>query len=189
MAKHPQFAKYLSVVAGAALATSAWASARDEVRVDSGALKGVVAGKIVSFKGVPYAAPPVGDLRWRAPQPPASWQGVRAADRFGAMCMQTADPFARAAELPPQSEDCLTLNVWTAASSPSAKLPVMVWIHGGSFSNGTGAAPVCDGSSLAGQGVVVVTLNYRLGRFGFFAHLRSLARRRRDPSPTTACWT
>ena len=146
------------------------AFAGDEVRIDTGVLKGVVAGETFSFKGIPYAAPPVGDLRWRAPQPPASWQGVRVADRPGAMCMQTADPFARAAELPPQSEDCLTLNVWTAASSRAAKLPVMVWIHGGSFSNGTGAAPVYDGSSLASHGVVVVTLNYRLGRFGFFAH-------------------
>jgi para-nitrobenzyl esterase len=146
------------------------AFAGDEVRIDTGVLKGAVAGGVASFKGIPYAAAPVGDLRWRAPQPPASWQGVRAADSFGAMCMQSADPFANAAELPPMSEDCLTLNVWTAARSPSAKLPVMVWIHGGSFHNGTGAAPVCDGSSLARQGVVVVTLNYRLGRFGFFAH-------------------
>jgi para-nitrobenzyl esterase len=170
MAQDPQLATYLSVVASAALATSAWADTRDEVRVDSGSLKGVVAGEIASFKGISYAAPPVGDLRWRAPRPPVSWQGVRAADRPGAMCMQTADQFARAAELPQQSEDCLTLNVWSPASSPSARLPVMVWIHGGSFSNGTGAAPVYDGSALAGHGVVVVTLNYRLGRFGFFAH-------------------
>jgi para-nitrobenzyl esterase len=173
MAPHPRLAKYLSVVASAALAswtaTAALASSRDEVRVDSGSLKGVVADEIVSFKGIPYASPPVGALRWRAPQPAESWQGVRAADRAGAMCMQTADLMARAAELPPQSEDCLTLNVWTTAGSPS-KLPVMVWIHGGSFSNGTGAAAVYDGSALAGHGVVVVTLNYRLGRFGFFAH-------------------
>lgn len=169
MAHHPRFAKYLSIVAGAVLSTSALANARDDVRIDSGALKGVVAGDVVSFKGIPYAAPPVGNLRWRPPQPPASWQGVRAADRSGAMCMQTADA-ARAAELPPQSEDCLTLNVWAPMSKTSARLPVMVWIHGGSFSSGTGAAPVYDGSALARRDVVVVTLNYRLGRFGFFAH-------------------
>ena len=146
------------------------AFAGDEVRIDTGVLKGVVAGNVASFKGIPYAAPPVGDLRWRSPQSPAPWQGIRAADQPGAMCMQTSDPFAGTAKPPPQSEDCLTLNVWTAASSRSAKLPVMVWIHGGSFHNGTGAAPVYDGSALAGNGVVVVTLNYRLGRFGFFAH-------------------
>ena len=96
---------------------------------------------------------------------------------------------ARAAELPPQSEDCLKLNVWTAAGSPSAKLPVMVWIHGGSFSNGTGAAPVYDGSALAGHGVVVVTLNYASVASVSSPIPRSRARRRRDPSRITVCWT
>jgi para-nitrobenzyl esterase len=157
--------KFLSVIAGVVLAVSMTAHASDEVRIDAGALKGVVAGETLAFKGIPYAAPPVGNLRWRAPQPVAPWQGVRSAERPGAMCMQT---IGAAAKLPPQSEDCLTLNVWAPAKVASA--PVMLWIHGGSFSSGTGAAPTYDGSALARRGVVVVTLNYRLGYFGFFAH-------------------
>jgi len=149
------------------LATSAGAA--DVVRVDAGALKGVTAGDVTSFKGVPYAQPPVGPLRWRAPEPAAHWTGVRVADRYGAICMQklSADNGVGPG---PASEDCLTLNVFAPAGKAHAPLPVMVWIHGGGFVNGSGTAALYDGSALARQGVVVVTLNYRLGRFGFFAH-------------------
>jgi para-nitrobenzyl esterase len=166
MAQHPGF---LSVVASAALASlpvaCLAAQARDEVRIDTGVLKGVVAGDTISFKGIPFAAPPVGNLRWRAPQPAIPWQGARIADRFGAICMQTIE-----GGVPAPSEDCLTVNAWTPANPTSARLPVIVWIHGGSFSGGSGAAPIYDGSALARRGIVLVTLNYRLGRFGFFAH-------------------
>ena len=135
----------------------------------AGALQGVRSGELMVFKGIPYAAAPVGPLRWRPPQPPGSWSGVRAADRFGARCEQT-DGSSTIADAPlPVSEDCLTLNVW-APTQHSRPLPVMVWIHGGAFVWGAGSSPAYDGSAFARRGVVLVTLNYRLGRFGFFAH-------------------
>lgn len=128
---------------------------------------GLVAGagtSIRSYKGIPYAAPPVGELRWKDPQPAKPWKGIRPGNRYGNICPQ----------LPlipdPQSEDCLTLNVWTPAKSANAKLPVMVWVHGGGFQIGASAQTVYDGEALAAQGVVLVSINYRLGMFGFFAH-------------------
>jgi para-nitrobenzyl esterase len=149
----------------AALATSA--AAAETVRVAQGTLHGQTAGAVTSFKGVPFAAPPVGDLRWRPPAQPASWTGVREATAYGPACMQMRN-------VPPgtsQSEDCLTLNVWTPASAePGARLPVMVWIHGGSFTGGSGSNAIYDGTHFAEHGVVLVTVNYRLGRLGFFAH-------------------
>ena len=132
-----------------------------------GALKGVVSGDVVSFKGIPFAAPPVGDLRWRAPQPPAHWDGVRAASAFGASCLQGGQ-FSMA--MGPTSEDCLTLNVWAPANPAAKKLPVMVWIYGGGFIGGTSSMFFYDGSSFARDGVILVSLNYRLGRLGWFAH-------------------
>lgn len=148
------------------------AAAADDhlVRIDSGRLAGVVEGNVVSFKGVPYAAPPVGDLRWRAPQRVGTWRGVRTADRFGAVCQQKVNPADNGVGSQPASEDCLTLNVWTPAMRSVSKLPVMLWIHGGGYVAGSGTAALYDGTRLAAQGVVVVTINYRLGRFGFFAH-------------------
>ena len=143
------------------------------VRVESGELQGVVDDGVASFKGIPFAAPPVGDLRWRPPQPAAPWTGVRQAAEFGADCMQgrfgpPPAPGAPPARVP--SEDCLFLNVWRPASATSgAKLPVMVWIHGGGFMGGSGASPDTSGAQFAKQGVVLVSVNYRLGRFGFFA--------------------
>ncbi len=133
------------------------------IKVQQGYLAGT-SGPVRSYKGIPYAAAPVGALRWKPPQPPASWDGVKVATAFGPGCMQ-----GRAAS-PLYSEDCLTLNVWAPADAGGKRLPVMVWIHGGSFENGTGTAALYDGSALAAEGVVVVTLNYRLGIFGFFAH-------------------
>jgi len=139
------------------------------VQVESGALSGRTWDGVQAFRGVPYAAAPVAELRWRPPQPAPAWSGVREAIRFGSDCLQhplptIVDPGSGQAT----SEDCLYLNVWAPASGP--RRPVMVWIHGGGFTIGSGAMVASDGAALARQGVVVVTLNYRLGRFGFFAH-------------------
>ncbi|HEX3367620.1 carboxylesterase/lipase family protein [Phenylobacterium sp.] len=149
------------------LAASAAQAAPDTVKVAQGSMHGAVAGQVASFKGIPFAAPPVGDLRWRPPQPAKAWTGVREAVAFGPQCMQmravTSDVN--------QSEDCLTLNVYTPAGfKPGGKLPVMVFIHGGSFTGGSGSNAIYDGAHFAERGVVLVTVNYRLGRLGFFAH-------------------
>ncbi len=152
------------------------------VRVESGELQGVVGEGVESFKGIPFAAPPVGDLRWRPPQPAAKWTGVRQAADFGADCMQGrfGPPPAPAAPAPAPSEDCLSLNVWRPASAtPAAKLPVMVWIYGGGFMGGSGAMSFASGSQFAKQGVILVSFNYRVGRFGFFA-FPALSRERPD---------
>lgn len=148
--------------------TAPQASARAVVvaaGVESGALGGKIANGVLSLLGVPYAAPPVGDLRWRAPQPVAPWEGVRPAINFAPACRQTVSWITE-----PQSEDCLYLNMWMPAEAPEDKLPVIVWIHGGGFFGGSGAQPLYDGANLARRGVIVITLNYRLGVFGFFAH-------------------
>ena len=121
------------------------------------------------FRGIPYAAPPVGDLRWREPQPAAPWKGVRKATEFGPRCVQ-GPIFDDMVFRDQPSEDCLYLNVWTPARSAAEKLPVMVWIHGGGFQAGSASEPRQDGARLARKGVVVVSLNYRLGVFGFLAH-------------------
>jgi para-nitrobenzyl esterase len=156
----------LALGAGAAQAQTA----APQVRTQSGALAGVHDGDVVSYKGIPYAAPPVGALRWRAPQPVKAWSGLRAADKVGPICTQIHNPRDNGVGGPQMSEDCLTLNVFAPAQRSAKPLPVMVWIHGGGFVNGSGTAGLYDGSGLARQGVVAVTINYRLGRFGFFAH-------------------
>jgi len=154
------------------------------VRVDTGELQGVVDAGVVSYKGVPFAAPPVGELRWRPPQPAAPWKGVRQAAEFGAACMQgrfgpPPAPGASAAAGGP-SEDCLYLNVWRPANAaPAAKLPVMVWIYGGGFTGGSSSSPNTSGTQFAKQGVILVAANYRVGRFGFFA-FPALSRERPD---------
>jgi para-nitrobenzyl esterase len=125
------------------------------------------ASGVLAFKGIPYAAPPVGPLRWCAPQPPSPWDGVRDALAFGAGCLSALENDQRPG---PRDEDCLYLNVWTAAKHADEKRPVMVWIHGGGFQFGSSANPATDGGALAARGVVVVSFNYRLGIFGFFAH-------------------
>jgi para-nitrobenzyl esterase len=148
------------------------ASPADRVTIDAGALQGAAANGVASFKGVPYARPPVGVWRWRPPQRPAPWSGGRDAACYGPVSMQTVIQDNGVGPWP-ASEDCLTLNVFAPEGAPrqaDAELPVMVWIHGGGFVDGSGTAALCDGAKLVEQGVVIVTLNYRLGRFGFFAH-------------------
>jgi len=144
--------------------------AAPHVQIPAGELEGEVStvGPL-AFKGIPYAAPPVGDLRWREPKPAAGWAGVRDATKAGATCMQPESALMR---IPgsAMSEDCLYLNVWTPALKPTVPAPVMVFIHGGSFITGSGSQPQYDGANLANRGVVVVTINYRLGILGFLAH-------------------
>ncbi|HET8748475.1 MAG TPA: carboxylesterase family protein [Ramlibacter sp.] len=146
------------------------------VAVREGTLRGRRAGEGAVFLGIPYAAPPVGTLRWRAPQPARPWEGVRDALAFGPDFPQAANNRLRA---PRQDEDCLYLNVWTPAPDPQAKLPVLVWIHGGGFTGGSGSDLRSDGELLAAEGAVVVTLNYRSGLFGFLAH-SALSREARE---------
>jgi para-nitrobenzyl esterase len=141
-----------------------------QVIVDGGTVEGAVAGDILTFKGIPYAAPPVGALRWAPPQPVAHWDGIRQAAEYGPDCMQKPIKGDAAPLGSTLSEDCLYLNVWRPADAGSSPLPVMVWIHGGGFVNGGSSAAVFDGSAFARQGIVFVSLNYRLGRFGVFAH-------------------
>ena len=143
-----------------------------QVRTDAGSVEGSMSadGKVQIFKGIPYAAPPIGALRWKEPHPVPTWQGVRKATAFGAASAQARiydDMVFRDAG---PSEDCLYLNVWTPKASPTAKLPVMVWIHGGGFQAGATSEPRQDGETLAHKGVVIVSMNYRLGIFGFFSH-------------------
>jgi len=135
------------------------------IRLDSGPVSGTVEGGLSVFRGIPYAAPPVGALRWSPPGPVAPWTATRACAAFGPACPQpNQDPRGT------YSEDCLTLNVWTPAKRAGAGLPVMVWIHGGGFQFGSSAQPEYDGANLSRKGVVVVTINYRLGPLGYFAH-------------------
>jgi len=169
----------------------------EQVKIETGLLSGTASTTqptVRSFKGIPFAAPPLGDNRWKAPQPAAKWDGVRKADAFGAPCAAGAPPAGRggrgpgapgaaaanpgqvtaAVVLPPReparAEDCLYANVWTSATSANDKRPVMVWIYGGGFTGGSGGLTWYDGENLAAKGPVIVTFNYRLGSLGFFAH-------------------
>ena len=181
-------------IAAAVVVTSTYVKAMvpEQVKIDSGTVAGTISGQptVRVFKGIPFAAPPLGENRWKAPQPVAKWDGVRKADAFGAPCAAGAPPAGRgggggrgaaapgaapqAPAAPPReparAEDCLYLNVWTSATSPNDKRPVMVWIYGGGFTGGSGGMAWYDGENLASKGPVIVTLNYRLGSLGFFAH-------------------
>jgi len=150
-------------------AGTALAAINDPVKLDTGLISGLPGkdAEVRVYKGIPFAAPPVGELRWRAPRPAGHWDGIRKADEFGAICMQQA---AGRGPAPNMSEDCLFLNVWTAAKSAGDRRPVMVWLHPGGYTSGSGSSPAYDGENLAKKGVVLVTVNYRLGIFGFFSH-------------------
>ncbi|WP_226635392.1 carboxylesterase/lipase family protein [Novosphingobium profundi] len=147
------------------------------VTIAQGCLEGQVqelgqGSRVASFLGIPYAAPPVGERRWRAPGPAPSWEGVRRADTWGDVCPQNIFPPNVLPEMPASmSEDCLTLNVWKPASAGAdSGLPVMVWIHGGGYVSGGSANPAYSGHAFARDGVVLVSINYRIARFGFFVH-------------------
>lgn len=176
---------YFVAILGASLLASLFVSCSNTknsglnqpVKIETGLISGIksAAGDVLIFKGIPYAAQPTGDLRWKAPQPPRAWDGVRIADKFGEAAIQILDR-----SRPPHteefmtqdtiSEDCLFLNVWTPAKTAGDKLPVLVWIHGGGLTEGAGSVKVYDGEELAKKGIIVVTINYRLGLFGFLAH-------------------
>jgi len=146
------------------------------VQVNEGLLAGTSSpdGKIQAFKGIPYAAPPIGNLRWKAPQAPKHWQGIRAADQYGNSAMQTTaarNPWtAEFINDQPISEDCLYLNIWTPKHQKGESLAVLVYIHGGGYVEGSGSTAISNGENLARKGIIVIDINYRLGIFGFFAH-------------------
>jgi para-nitrobenzyl esterase len=143
---------------------TATAAIEEPIKLDAGLVSGASTGtpEVRVFKGIPYAEPPVGDLRWRAPKTAAHWDGTRKGDEFSAVCMQGGNQ--------KMGEDCLYLNVWTGAKSANEKLPVMFWIYGGGYYTGSGSQAMYDGEAWAKKGAVVVTFNYRLGEFGYFAY-------------------
>jgi len=144
-------------------------AAATPVLTEFGALEGKSEGGLTVYKGIAFAAPPVGELRWQAPRPVQRWQGVRKADTFAPACMQKG--VSMPGEIPPAlSEDCLYLNLWTPAKTASERLPVLVWIYGGGYSNGSASMPLYWGDRLARKGVIVITIAYRLGPLGFLAH-------------------
>jgi para-nitrobenzyl esterase len=171
----PRFLKILSTAASLVLPAatdSAGQAIKDQVKIETGILAGTTNSDhtVRIFKGIPFAAPPVRDLRWKAPQPAAHWHGVRQADKFGSACLQTkvyGDIYFRDTQ---PSEDCLNLNIWIPAEPASAKLPVFVWYYGGGFVAGGNSEPRYDGENLAKKGIIVVEPNYRLGVFGYFSH-------------------
>lgn len=164
--------RLLALLSVAVIFTAAQ-SARSQVSkatVTGGEVQGVVNGDVASFKAIPFAAPPVGELRWKAPQPVNPWGGLKKADAFAPGCIQDKNLAAMMGGPANFSEDCLYLNVWTAAKSKGEKLPVMVWIYGGGFAGGMTSIPLYDGTKLAQKGVVLVSTSYRVGPFGFLAH-------------------
>ncbi|MCC2975669.1 carboxylesterase family protein [Sphingomonas sp. PL-96] len=165
----------LKLTAGAALtclaAMAAAAAPPTEVAVETGLVRGATENGVTSWKGIPFAASPVGALRWRAPQPASKWTGVKDASSYGPDCMQEPFPSDAAPLGVKPGEDCLFLNVWAPEGAPRGrKLPVMVWIYGGGFVNGGSSPPTYSGANLAREGVLFVSFNYRVGRFGTFAH-------------------
>ncbi len=161
----------ICVLAGAEL----MAGIQEPIKVDGGLITGRPSWgwNVRSYRGIPFAAPPVGNLRWKPPQPVVPWTGVHRAEQFGASCMQAQRPMSDSwwnGDVYPVSEDCLYLNVWTPAASASERLPVMVWIYGGGGVQGSGSEQFYAGDGLAKKGVVVVTFNYRVNVFGWMAH-------------------
>lgn len=162
----PRTAVLLLALAAAMVAPAALAAA---VPTQSGLVDGVEENGVIAFKGIPFAAPPTGPRRWRAPEPPAPWSGVRKADQFSPICPQQ-DAYPEDSPPEPMSEDCLYLNIWRPAGARDAPLPVMVWIYGGGLINGSASTPLYAGDALARRDVILVTANYRLGALGFLAH-------------------
>jgi para-nitrobenzyl esterase len=158
-----------AALAGLMVAGAASAQGDPVVRTTAGPIRGASEGGVVSFKGIPFAAPPVGPLRWRAPQPVKPWRGVRDTTAYAADCMQLPFPSDAAPLGTAPAENCLYANVWRPAGA-AQKLPVMVWIYGGGFVNGGSSPPTYSGAALARAGIMVMSFNYRLGRFGSFAH-------------------
>lgn len=160
----------IALIAAALLPAAPALAAEARATIDSGVLVGESDGQVLAFKGIPFAAPPVGELRWRPPAPPAAWSSPRPAAEFGAICPQEGAPrfSATGARLAEPSEDCLTLNVWAPANAKGA--PVAVWIHGGGNTGGSAVSRFYDGAAFAKDGVVLVSIQYRLGLLGFFAH-------------------
>jgi len=172
MAEHARFFGPVAITILIAASFVTASTPPDQIRVESGLLAGTTNAEhtVRMFKGVPFAAPPVGDLRWKAPQPPLKWNGVRPADKFGSACLQTdvyGDIYFRDSS---PSEDCLTLNLWIPAKPAASKLPVLVWFYGGGFVAGSSSERRYDGENLAKKGIIVVSPNYRLGVFGFFSY-------------------
>ena len=173
--------KQLALLLAGMMTVLAWGQ-NPVVKVEGGLLQGIpsAASEITVFKGIPYAAPPVGELRWRRPQPVVKWDGVKVADSFSNICWQPGNAVGTFygnefywKEQTVQSEDCLYLNIWTptnAVGQPDRKLPVAFWVHGGAYFNGYGHEITMDGDAWARRGVILVTINYRLGIFGFLAH-------------------
>jgi para-nitrobenzyl esterase len=140
-----------------------------QAKTTAGIVEGEVVGTLSEFKGIPFAAPPVGENRWRAPQPPIPWVGVRKTTTFAPACMQGEQLARQMGSTAPLSEDCLYIDVWTPANAAADKLPVIAWIYGGGFNSGMSSVPLYDGANFAKQGVVFVAINYRVGPFGFLA--------------------
>ncbi|WP_232477364.1 carboxylesterase/lipase family protein [Sphingomonas prati] len=163
--------RYAALLACAAVPVMVAAqTAPTEVTIESGRIRGAVEGDVLAWKGIPFAKPPIGENRWRAPQP-IRWSGVKLTTDYGHDCMQKPFPSDAAPLGTEPSEDCLVMNVWRPVGAPAnAKLPVMVWIYGGGFVNGGSSPAVYSGAKFAEQGIMFVSFNYRLGRFGFFAH-------------------
>jgi para-nitrobenzyl esterase len=172
MSRFPNVARWTGLMLLIGVFSAGAAMGADEVTVASGKLQGAMNADhtVRMFKGIPFAAAPVGALRWKAPQPASSWNGVRQADKFGPACLQTdvfGDIYFRDAK---PSEDCLNLDIWIPAKANSTKIPVFVWFYGGGFVAGSASESRYDGENLAKKGVIVVEPNYRLGVFGFFSH-------------------
>jgi para-nitrobenzyl esterase len=139
-------------------------------QLDSGPISGLQEDGVWTYRGIPFAAPPTGELRWKEPQPVEAWDDVLVCEEYGPACPQPNDDWTGMMDIGETDEDCLYLNVWTPAESPDEELPVMVWIHGGAFRSGAGSLAIYDGHNLAEKGVIVVTINYRLGALGLMAH-------------------